>query len=341
MKSVCSQPVWGLGMYSIAGSTPFAGLMVKGEVMALQALAACTGQQQTLFGTDTLMDCLQYWPHNQPLIKRLAEQVLELGWQSLQIPQRPVAEDLLTLHAPLPQPRQFFCSGANYRQHVKDLVIDQRRDPEWQHLNDEEILRQAEQFVEQRAAGTPYVFSKVSSSICGPNDPVMVADYALMPDWELELAVVIGKPGYQLSDANALEVVAGYTIVNDITNRELTHRPDLHAIGSDWLMGKCQPGYSPMGPYLIPASEVADPQQLRIQLQLNNELMQDESSADMIFDVRQLLVYLSSRVQLYPGDILITGSPAGNGSHFNRFLKPGDVMTSCIEGLGCQQNRVV
>ncbi len=342
MSQTTHQPTWALAMYSIAGATPFAGLMVNGQVLALTALKPWARTQGLfLSGCDTLHHCLQHWTHNLPTIETAATQVLESGWIALGDDLPVVDEAFLNICAPIPQPGQFFCSGANYRQHVIDLVIDQRRDPEWVHLDDDAIRVQAQQFMDQRAKGTPYIFTGVSSAITGPYDKVAVSGLEDQPDWELELAVVIGQPAFKLTLENAMDAVAGYTIVNDITNRNLTHRPDLHAIGSDWLMGKCQPGYSPMGPYLVAACEVANPHDLSIQLRLNNELMQDESSADMIFNIPQLLVYLTSRVHLYPGDVLITGSPAGNGSHYKRFLKAGDVIESTISGLGSQRNECV
>lgn len=332
------QPAYGLGTFSIAGSPPFAGLMIQQQVLAIRALQpAAQALGLSLINPDDLLSVLDHWALNSDTLESLAQRVIAEGWESIQLTDRPVPLELLTVHAPL-TPRQYFCSGANYRQHVIDLVIDQRRDPEWKHLNDEDIRVQAEAFVERRAQSTPYVFSKVASSLAGPYDDIQIAEYDLLPDWEAELGVIIGKEAFQLTEDNAMDAVAGYTIVNDITNRELTHRPDLKAIGSDWLMGKCQPGYSPMGPWLVPKSQIKDPHNLRIQLRLNDDLMQDETSADMIFNIPQLLVYLSSRIRLMPGDLLITGSPAGNGSHYQRFLKSGDRIQTCIEGLGQQEN---
>lgn len=132
--------------------------------------------------------------------------------------------------------------------------------------------------------------------------------------------------------------MAGYTIANDISNRELIHRKDLKAIGTDWVMGKSCPTYTPIGPYIVPASLVEDPQNLLITLKLNGEVMQNERTSDMIFPITRLIEYLSSRIQLLPGDILITGSPSGNGSHYNRFLKAGDVLEGTIENIGIQRN---
>ena len=167
---------------------------------------------------------------------------------------------------------------------------------------------------------------------------MILARHATQPDWELELAVIIGKPARHVRRENALDYVAGYTIVNDITNRDLVFRKDAGTWERTGSRPKASPGYLPIGPYLVPAAFVADPQNLQITLKLNGQMMQDESTADMIFGVARIIEYLSKHVQLWPGDLIATGSPAGNGTHYNRFLKPGDVMEGSITGLGTQRN---
>jgi 2,4-diketo-3-deoxy-L-fuconate hydrolase len=142
--------------------------------------------------------------------------------------------------------------------------------------------------------------------------------------------------------AHAMEFVAGYTIVNDISDRtRLWRRDELKAMGTDWIAGKSAPTYLPTGPYLLPSKFVARPDDLRLTLRLNGEIKQNESTSDMIFDIPRLIEYLSAMVQLMPGDVICTGSPAGNGTHFNRFLQPGDVIEASISGLGFQRNEVV
>jgi 2,4-didehydro-3-deoxy-L-rhamnonate hydrolase len=123
--------------------------------------------------------------------------------------------------------------------------------------------------------------------------------------------------------------------VNDITARDRINHKEMRF---DWLKGKSQPGFLPFGPYLVPAAFVPDPQGLRLTLKLNGQVMQNESSGDMIYGVARLIEYLSEHVQLLPGDLICTGSPAGNGAHYNRFLRPGDVMEAEIDGLGAQRN---
>jgi 2-keto-4-pentenoate hydratase/2-oxohepta-3-ene-1,7-dioic acid hydratase in catechol pathway len=191
---------------------------------------------------------------------------------------------------------------------------------------------------ERARTGSPYFFSKVPSAITGPYDPVILPAIASQPDWELELAVVIGKPARNVRREDAAQYIAGYTIANDITSRDLIWCKEPKAMGTDWISSKNSPTFLPLGPYLVPAAFVPDPAQLQIVLKLNGEVMQDESTSDMIFDIAHQIEYISSRVQLWPGDVICTGSPAGNGIHYKRYLRDGDVMEASITGLGEQRN---
>jgi 2,4-diketo-3-deoxy-L-fuconate hydrolase len=173
--------------------------------------------------------------------------------------------------------------------------------------------------------------------VSGPYDPVVLPPDARQPDWEVELAVVIGAPGRHCSRGDAMGLVAGFALANDVSDRGYTFRPDEKALGADWLASKSSPSYLPFGPYVVPAPFVADPHALRIGLNLNGDVMQDADTSDMIFNVPALVAYLSSRVALRAGDVLLTGSPHGNGTHYNRYLKPGDVMEASITGLGSQR----
>jgi 2-keto-4-pentenoate hydratase/2-oxohepta-3-ene-1,7-dioic acid hydratase in catechol pathway len=172
-------------------------------------------------------------------------------------------------------------------------------------------------------------------------DDVILPDTGTEHDWELELAAVMGRRAYRVSRRDALGYVAGYTIVNDITTRDRVYRPDLPGIGTDWLAAKNAPTFLPAGAWLVPAAFAGDPMNLRITLSVNGEVMQDESTADMIFDVARLIEHTSFITEMLPGDLLLTGSPAGNGASRGRFLKPGDVMEGSITGLGSQRNRCV
>jgi 2-keto-4-pentenoate hydratase/2-oxohepta-3-ene-1,7-dioic acid hydratase in catechol pathway len=196
--------------------------------------------------------------------------------------------------------------------------------------------------MDQRAAsGKPFVFTALPSAVIGPYDTFVIPYDVKQPDWELELAAIIGRPARRVSRQNALDYVAGYTIANDITARELIPRPDAGGLGMDWLAAKSSPGFIPLGPYLTPKQFVSDPQRLQVTLKLNGDTMQDESTADMIYPLTAIIEHISRHVQLWPGDIVLTGSPSGNGTHYNRFIRDGDVLEGEITGLGVQRNPCV
>ncbi len=247
--------------------------------------------------------------------------------------------DDLSVHAPV-QPRQIFQSGANYRQHVIDLEVAHRApdDPR----TAEEARAEIAEIMDKRAAeDLPYVFIGLPTTITGPYDDVVLPSWARKPDWELELAAVISRPAYRVTVEDALEHVAGYTIANDLTDRATVFRRDMPAIGTDWLRCKNAPGFTPLGPWIVPAGSIADPSDLRVTLKLNGETMQDESTKDMIFGVARMVSYISQTAQLLPGDLVLTGSPAGNGMHWGRLLRDGDVMDGSVTGLGAQRTHCV
>ncbi|WNZ07374.1 fumarylacetoacetate hydrolase family protein [Streptomyces sp. 11x1] len=250
---------------------------------------------------------------------------------------RPLAD--FQVHAPI-EPRQVLQSGANYRQHVIDLHVA-HRDPA-DDRSEEDRRAEAAEIMDRRAAEElPYVFIGLPSAIVGPYDDVVLPSWAEKPDWELELAVVIGRPAHRVSVESALDHVAGYTIANDLTDRATVFRRDMPQIGTDWLRSKNVPGFTPLGPWIVPAESIADPDDLRVTLRLNGETMQDESTKDMIFGVARLVSYISQTSRLLPGDLVLTGSPAGNGIHWGRLLRDGDVMEGAVTGLGVQRTRCV
>lgn len=205
----------------------------------------------------------------------------------------------------------------------------------------EEARADAEEMMDERIrSGVPYVFLGSPRAICGPYDDVVLPVLGEQHDWELELALVIGKSGKNIPAEEAMEYVAGYTISNDLTTRDRLYRPDLKAIGTDWFTAKNADTFLPTGPFLVPAAFVGDPSDLRITLRHNGVVRQDESTKDMIFDIPRLIAYVSTTTTLLPGDLLLTGSPAGNGAHWGVFLKPGDVVEAEITGLGHQRNTV-
>jgi 2,4-didehydro-3-deoxy-L-rhamnonate hydrolase len=328
---VSSQRSFALGTFSAAGSPAFAGLVIDERVIALHAL------REHLSGS-SMLELLEHWEHNLAALESVVAAFDTPAGAALSACAVPLTQ--LRVEAPL-RPRQILCAGANYRKHVIDLIVDQPVTVDV-HIPKEDRRRHAEALMDHRAAhGKPFIFSKLTSCVIGPQDNVVLPFDMQQADWELELAVVIGKSARRVPAARALEYVAGYTIGNDLTGREMLARPDMPSMGHDWLAGKCAPTFLTLGPYLVPARFVDDPQRLQITLKLNGQVMQDESTADMIFPVARLIEWASTHVQLLPGDLILTGSPSGNGTHYQRFLKPEDVIEGAITGLGVQRNRCV
>jgi 2-keto-4-pentenoate hydratase/2-oxohepta-3-ene-1,7-dioic acid hydratase in catechol pathway len=311
-----------LGMFQTADAPDaFPGLVAGDRVLDLRR--ALPGAPP-----DTLA-LLQDWDTALPALRRLAEDPSP--------PWLPLAG--LRIHAPV-RPRQVFQAGANYRQHVIDLEVAHRspEDPR----TPEQARTEIAALMDRRAReDQPYVFIGLPSSIAGPFDEIELPDRAAKPDWELELAAVIGRRAHRVDTERALDCVAGYTIANDLTDRAAVFRPDMPAIGTDWLRSKNAPGFTPLGPYLVPAEFAGDPGDLRVTLKLNGRTMQDESTKDMLFGVARLVSHIARYAELWPGDLVLTGSPAGNGIHWGRLLRDGDVMEGTITGLGGQRTRCV
>ncbi|MDT0612519.1 fumarylacetoacetate hydrolase family protein [Streptomyces lancefieldiae] len=286
---------------------------------------------RTAFGDEelTVRDLLAVWDTAAARLATLAD---DSGARK-----RPLAD--FRVHAPV-EPRQVFQSGANYRQHVIDLHVAHRAPGD--ERPEAERRAEAAEIMDRRAAeDLPYVFIGLPSAVTGPYDDVVLPAWAEKPDWELELAAVIGRPAHRVSVEEALDHVAGYTIANDLTDRATVFRRDMPQIGTDWLRSKNAPGFTPLGPWIVPADSIADPDDLRLTLKLNGETMQDESTKDMIFNVARMVSYASQTARLLPGDLVLTGSPAGNGMHWGRLLRDGDVMDGSITGLGAQRTRCV
>jgi 2-keto-4-pentenoate hydratase/2-oxohepta-3-ene-1,7-dioic acid hydratase in catechol pathway len=313
---------FGLGTFTVPGDEPFTGLVARGRIRDLRA----DGLKASAVST---RDLLADWDAALPRLAELAGRATG-SW----LP----ADEVRVL--PPVEPGNLLQSGANYRKHVVDIIVSEH-DPS-DGRSAEQVRADAEAFMEHRASSTdPYLFIGLPSAMCGAFDDVVLPADGAEHDWELELAVVIGRPARRVPPERALGHVAAYTICNDLTTRDLVYRPELGKIGTDWLRSKNAPTFLPTGPALVPSAFAGDPMDLRMTLSVNGQVMQDESTKDMIFDVPRLVSYASRIVSLQPGDLILTGSPAGNGARWGRFLHDGDRIDATITGLGRQRNRCV
>lgn len=184
----------------------------------------------------------------------------------------------------------------------------------------------------------PVVFTKATSAICGPNDDVIIPRGSEKTDWEVELGIVIGRRASYVSESQALDHVAGYCVINDVSERSFQIER-----GGQWVKGKSADTFAPMGPWMVTRDEIPDPQKLALWLEVDGVRRQDGNTETMIFGVATLVSYLSQFMSLMPGDVISTGTPPGVGMGHKPpvYLKPGNVMRLSVEGLGEQQQRLV
>jgi 2-keto-4-pentenoate hydratase/2-oxohepta-3-ene-1,7-dioic acid hydratase in catechol pathway len=291
--------------YSLQGSTPRPGLLIGDNIIDLQTVGLTTSMD----------DLLAHWGE---LLPRLTSLATSCHSETVSLEQA-------KLYAPVPTSGTVYCAGANYRDHIAEMA--KLRGNAVPTLNDHE----------------PWHFIKPTRAcVTGPG-PVQRPEGCIKLDWEAELAVVIGFKAHRISVAEALSFVAGYTVANDLSARDLSRRaarsPD-NPFYFDWLAHKGFDGSCPIGPWLTPAAGI-DPQNLRIQLAVNGVTKQDSNTSEMIFSVAEQIAQLSRRTTLLPGDLILTGTPAGVGSGRNEYLAPGDRVSVMVEGLGELVNTIV
>ncbi|MFD3498134.1 fumarylacetoacetate hydrolase family protein [Streptomyces sp. NPDC058676] len=257
----------------------------------------------------TLMDVLSRWDSLAPLLRE---------WT-------PAASNAVIgarLAPPLTYPNKVLCAGANYWDHIAEMGVTRPDEP-----------------------GEPFFFLKPpTTTVTGPGDPVPLPGYeGARVDWEAELAVVIGRAGRNLAPEEALDHVAGYLVANDISARDrlTAAAPVADPFAYDWLGHKGQDGFCPLGPGLVPAWQVPDPQNLRIRLSVNGVVKQDSSTGQMMVPVHEVVAAASRLTRLEPGDVILTGTPAGCGVPRGEFLAAGDRVVVEIERIGRLENKVV
>ena len=291
--------------YTAEGSSePRAGLKVDEKVVDVGSRLADAD-----YDTSSTIALIQNWDSALPGLEKLvASGAVDLDFAEV------------NLAAPLLYPSNIFCAGANYSDHLKEMS---GRDVDKSTIN-------------------PYIFNKVvRQTVIGPGDEIRRPPDTKKLDWEAEICVVIGMDGFNIREEDALNHVAGYTIVNDLSARDFLFREDWPALKTDWLSQKSFDTAAPMGPWITPRSEIPDAQNLRINTWVNGELHQDTNSNLMIFTIPELIATLSKRLTLLAGDVFATGTGSGVGHSTDTFLKGGDVCRIEIEGLGTLENPIV
>lgn len=287
---------------------PVAGVLVRDRIYPAEALLGGTSVRDKT----TTLGILNEWDLALPALTAAASapETLEGG----------IPANAAQLSAPIPNPGAYFCVAANYYKHSAEITPDRKA---------------------TREQREPYFFLKPGRHTTrGPGEAVQVPTVTQKLDWELELAVVIGREARNLTVENAMSCVAGYTIVNDLSARDLARRDDWVFV-SDWFGQKVFDGSMPMGPWIVPASDITDLGDVPLKLWLNDEIQQDSTTADMIFSIPEQIEYITRRVTLYPGDVIATGSPAGVGAPRGLFLKPGDRLRCEIAGIGSMETPII
>jgi 2-keto-4-pentenoate hydratase/2-oxohepta-3-ene-1,7-dioic acid hydratase in catechol pathway len=290
-------------------SGPRAGLVIGEEVFDAAALTGTAADA-------TVLGILEDWAAAQ---ERLAKAAPGKG--------RPLADTRLL--APIRWPSAIYCAGANYADHAAEMARAQNRPPP----------------PDPHTLGLkPWHFIKAGrSTLAAPGETVAITGLSQTMDWEIELAAVIGKPAKNVSLDKALDHVAGYTIANDLSARDVGRRagvPDDSPFKFDWVAHKNFDGSCPLGPWIVPAGDIPDPQNLGLKLWVNDVVKQDSNTGKMIFSIAEQIAHLSSRITLNPGDLVLTGTPSGVGAARKEFLKSGDEVKLWIEHIGTLTNRM-
>jgi len=290
---------------------PRAGIVLGDTVFDAAEL---TGQP----AYSTTLAILEDWKRAGDAISTAARSPRGKGWKLAQT----------HLRAPVLWPSAIYCAGANYSDHAAEMAAKMNRplDPN-----------------PKEKGGRSWHFLKSPRTIADPGAVVTAAWYTKKLDWEVELAAVIGRETKKATVATALDCVAGYTVANDISARDMARRAEA-AEGSpfsfDWTGQKCFDGACPLGPWIVPADDIADPQNLYLKLWVNDAIKQDSNTSKMIFTLAEQIAHLSHHMTLYPGDLVLTGTPAGVGAGRGEFLKAGDVVKLDIEKIGTLSNTI-
>jgi 2-keto-4-pentenoate hydratase/2-oxohepta-3-ene-1,7-dioic acid hydratase in catechol pathway len=300
-----------LANYVLNGSI-HAALVSEGRAYDIRSIA-----QEEAIGELANLSTVEEIISNPGLLETLRENETKIYSKSSKQSVNSIAK--LKLTSPILKPQKIFLAAVNYLAHGKEG--------------------------DMKPPSEPYFFSKFQNTIVGPDDPILLPMVSSKVDWEVELAVVIGKRGKYISQSNALDYVAGYTVANDISFRDLQFPKgwpkELNALGQNWIRGKGLDTALPMGPWLVTTDEIKDPYNLELSLSVNGETRQKANTSEMLFKIETMIEYLSSGITLEPGDIISTGTPLGVAAFSGApYLKDGDIVEAAITGIGLLRNPV-
>ena len=303
-----------LASYKKAGDV-LPGIVVGDQLYDLRAAlkASRSGLPPSLaaLGVEGL---ISHWQDHAVALRKAAP-TLVAAIESGRVPSLGAAAKLVV--APY-RPARIYCAASNFIEHANEMAS----------------------LLASKKDSKPYMFLKLANAVIGPRESVKKPPETAQLDWEVELAAVIGRGGRRIPLERALSHVAGYTVVTDVSARDLNKRSD-YPFKFDWFQGKAHDTFAPFGPWIVPAWLIRDPQTLQMTLKVNGETHQSDSTANMIWSVREQIAYLSTIVTLQPGDVIATGTPAGVGAGKGVFLNPGDVMEATLERIGTLRNPVV
>jgi 2-keto-4-pentenoate hydratase/2-oxohepta-3-ene-1,7-dioic acid hydratase in catechol pathway len=290
------------------GAEPRAGIIVDDKVFDAAKLAGKAAYA-------TVLGILEDWRSAQGALKKAAARAAQGRTKG-----QPLSRTKLL--APVRWPSAIYCAGSNYADHAAEMAARHNRplepDPHTLGLK-------------------AWHFLKATRTLADPGATVAISTYAKNVDWEVELAAIIGRLARNVTMDKALSYVAGYTVANDLSARDRGFRAKIgesSPFRADWTKHKTFDGSCPLGPWIVPASDIGDPQKLGLKLWVNDVLKQDSNTKDMIFNLAEQIVQLSDGMTLYPGDVILTGTPAGVGAGRGEFLKAGDVVKAWVEKIG-------
>ena len=319
-----------LGTFARNGGDPFVGLVLAEKIYPLSGVAEAYGKRGPTT-TAGIQEMLDDWDANFEALCAIAEFVADGGRDPADWVGATSLADLQSL-PPILKPSKMIYAAANYGGHIREMLNagTARTDEERENMLDRD-----------KARVRPYSFLKAPSSLAGAFDDIVIPTQYAKIDWEVELALAIGRPAKRVAAEHALNHVAGYMTTNDVTARDGQGRPDWPTLRTDWFTGKSHDTFAPMGPYFVPAAFVPDYRTVQLTLKVNGETKQDDPAGEMVFSAEEQIEHASAQLTLHPGDIISTGTPEGVGLGQGTYLNAGDIDEAEAAGLGAQRCRVV